>query len=164
MTSRRREDGDLPKQGTAGPAISFLVAPTCGKRDTKSKGDRAELEVMLAMTKAGYIVSKPFGENSRYDLIADEGVRLARVQVKTGRLKRGAIVVNCCSSHGHRAVVASRPYFGEIEYLAVFCPATAKVYLLPESELVKTNAHLRVDPPGNGQVKTVRWAHDFALP
>jgi cupin superfamily acireductone dioxygenase involved in methionine salvage len=36
------------------------------------------------------LVSIPFGENHRYDLIADDGERLLRIPVKTGRL-RGAV-------------------------------------------------------------------------
>ena len=42
-----------------------------------------------ALIEAGYAVSKPFGENQRYDLVIDDGETLARVQVKTGRLRNG---------------------------------------------------------------------------
>jgi hypothetical protein len=34
---------------------------------------------MLALHEAGYAVSVPFGENTRYDLIIDDGTSLARV-------------------------------------------------------------------------------------
>ncbi len=61
------------------------------KRDTKSKGDLSELIVAVALTRAGYAVSKPLGENQRYDLIADDGERLHRVQVKTGRVRDGVV-------------------------------------------------------------------------
>jgi hypothetical protein len=45
------------------------------KRDTKSKGDISELRVAVELTGIGYSVSKPLGENQRYDLIADDGER-----------------------------------------------------------------------------------------
>jgi hypothetical protein len=133
------------------------------KRDTKSIGDRSEAIVLAELVKRGYLVSIPFGENQRYDLIIDDGTRLSRVQVKTGRLRRGVIVYNCSSSHAHRGG-AARPYFGEIEYLAVYCPDTKKVYMLPEQELTATNAHLRLSPTRNNMVKTIRWASEFELP
>ena len=133
------------------------------KRDTKAVGDRSEAIVMAELVKQGYLVSIPFGENQRYDLIIDDGCVLSRVQVKTGRLRGGVIVYNCSSSHAHRGGSA-RPYFGEIEYLAVYCPDTRKVYMLPEKELTATNAHLRVSPARNNMVKTIRWASRFELP
>ena len=160
------------------PGVSFLIqsalftasavqnevshAPDRVKRDTKSVGDRSEAIVLAELVKRGYLVSIPFGENQRYDLIIDDGDKLSRVQVKTGRLRGGVIVYNCSSSHAHRGG-ASRPYFGEIEYLAVYCPDTKKVYMLPEKELTATNAHLRVSPARNN-IKTIRWAARFELP
>jgi len=53
---------------------------------------------MLALREAGFAVLVPFGENTRYDLVIDDGERLARVQCKTGRLRSGAIVFKVCSS------------------------------------------------------------------
>jgi hypothetical protein len=132
------------------------------KRDTKRKGDISEARVIGALVEAGYLVSIPFGENQRYDLIADDGKQLLRVQVKTGRLRDGVIIYSNCSSHAHRGGT-QRPYFGEVELLAVYCPDTRKVYLLPESQLVASQAHLRIHPTKNGMKKGIRWARHFEL-
>ena len=158
-------------------AISFLLQPLLlevaskpveaqaerPKRNTKLVGDISEARVIVALTEAGYLVSKPFGENARYDLIADDGERLHRVQVKTGRVRAGVIVVSCASSHAHRGG-GMRPYFGQIEYLAVYCPQNEKVYLLPEQELTASVAHLRLLPTRNNMAKMIRWAARFELP
>jgi len=66
------------------------------------------------------------------------------------------------STHAHRGG-EPRPYFGDIDLLAVYCPETRKVYLLPESELVATAAHLRVQPTKNGMKRRIRRAHQFEL-
>jgi hypothetical protein len=134
-------------------------------RDTKSIGDRSEAMVIAALVCQGYLVSIPFGENHRYDLIADDGERLLRIQVKTGRLRDGIINYACSSTHQHRrsGPTANRPYFGQIEYLAVYCPGNGKVYLVPESELVATRAHLRVAPCLNRQSRKIRWAVEYEL-
>jgi hypothetical protein len=132
------------------------------KRDTKRIGDISEAQVITAFTKLGYHVLLPLGENHRYDLVVDDGKHLFRIQVKTGRVRGGVIKYHCSSSHAHRGGTA-RPYFGEIDYLAVYCPETEKVYILPEKELTATNAHLRVLPTLNNMKKTIRWASDFEL-
>lgn len=133
------------------------------KRNTKATGDVSEAYVLMAFVRAGYLVSRPFGENQRYDLIIDDGVKLRRVQVKTGRLCGGVINYSCASSHTHRGGVSARPYFGEVDLLAVFCPQNQKVYVLPETEFVATRAHLRLTEPQNNQSRRIRWARDFEL-
>jgi hypothetical protein len=133
------------------------------KRDTKAIGDRSELEVAIVLVRNGYIVSKPLGDSHRYDLIIDDGEKLARVQVKTGRLKRGSIAVACCSSHTHRGGPSARSYRGEVEFIGVFCPQTGRVYLVPESEIVESTMHLRVEPTINRQDRHIRWANKYRL-
>ena len=48
----------------------------------KTKGDRAELKVAADLADRGCRISIPFSEDCDYDLIADYGGRLHRVQVK----------------------------------------------------------------------------------
>src|ERR1700722_1161700 len=62
------------------------------KRNTKSLGDRSEAIVLAELIQACYKVWIPFGEDQRYDLILDDAGALSRVQVKTGRLRDGAIL------------------------------------------------------------------------
>jgi hypothetical protein len=146
------------------PAAAPGTAPLT-KRDTKSKGDISELVVAVALTRAGYAVSKPLGENQRYDLVADDGERLHRVQVKTGRIRGGVVKFSCCSTHGHRRTgnLATRPYTGQIELLAVYCPESGKVYIVPEAELTRSVIHLRLVAPRNNMTKSIRWASSYEL-
>ncbi|MDP9024626.1 MAG: group I intron-associated PD-(D/E)XK endonuclease [Candidatus Eremiobacteraeota bacterium] len=157
--SNRGEEAS-PLRRTVSPAFPAI------KRDTKSKGDLSELIVAVALTRVGYAVSKPLGENQRYDLIADDGDRLHRVQVKTGRVRDGVVKFNCCSTHGHRRAgnLVTRPYTGQIELLAVHCPENGKVYIVPEAELTRTRIQLRLVPPRINMTKTIRWASEYELP
>jgi hypothetical protein len=145
--------------------VALPVESQKPKRNTKAIGDLSEAMVIAALVRHGYLVSIPFGENHRYDVVADDGERLLRIQVKTGRLRGGIINYACSSTHRHRrsGPSANRPYFGQIEFLAVYCPGNGKVYLVPESELVATRAHLRVAPCLNQQVRNIRWAAEFEL-
>ena len=133
------------------------------KRNTKLVGDISELRVMCDLVKAGYLVSIPFGENHRYDLVVEKDNVLSRVQVKTGRLRKGVVMFNCYSSHSHRGGTACRSYTGEVEFIAVFCPDTDSTYMLPISAMPVLRGMLRVRPAKNGQTKGLRWASDYIL-
>jgi hypothetical protein len=132
----------------------------------KDKGDRTALAVMLALRAQGYAVLVPFGENTRYDLVIDDGDGLARVQCKTGRLRGGAVLFAVCSCYGHhmRPGESRRSYRGQVEFFGVHCPDTEMVYLVPIEDLdVRTSAALRVDPAKNAQRLKVRNAADYEI-
>ncbi len=155
---------NTPEQTLVLQNISHAISSPI-KRDTKTKGDISELRVALALAEAGYAVSKPLGENQRYDLIADDGARLLRVQVKTGRIRGSVVKFNCASTHGHRRTqMKIRPYTGQIDLLAVYCPESGKVYIVPEAELTRSVIHLRLVAPRNNMTKTIRWASRYELP
>jgi hypothetical protein len=132
----------------------------------KDIGDRSTLAVLLMLASAGYPVLVPFGENTRYDLVIDEGSRLARVQVKTGRLRLGGVRFAVCSAYGHHRDPANarRSYHGQVDYFAVFCPETCGVYLIPIED-IKVNVHctLRVTPARNNQHAGVRLAANYEI-
>ncbi len=121
---------------------------------------------MLALHEEGYVVLQPFGENTRYDLVIDNGNCLRRVQCKTGRLRRGAVLFATCSCYAHHgsSVDPRRDYRGQVDDFAVFCPELGTVYLIPIDDLdVRTLGTLRVDPPANNQFKKVRLAKAYEI-
>jgi len=100
-----------------------------------------------------------FRENTRADLVVDNGTNLSRVQRKTGRLRNGSVLFAPCSTYGHHPnpKVRRRTYDGEIEEFAVFRPELGAVYLVPIADVRATSqALLRVTPPLNGQWKRQR--------
>jgi PD-(D/E)XK endonuclease len=132
----------------------------------KQKGDRTTLAVMLALRDAGFPILVPFGENTRYDLVIDDGGELRRVQCKTGRLRNGAVIFAVCSCYGHHLKPgnARRHYHGEVDLFAVYCPETASVYLVPIKDLdVKVSCALRVEPTRNRQRRRIRKAEDYRI-
>jgi hypothetical protein len=132
----------------------------------KAIGDRSQLAIMLALRDANLAVYLPFGENTRCDLIVDDGAKLSRVQCKTGRLRLGAIRFAVCSCYGHHRNPGEsrRTYQGQIEFFAVYCPETQGVYLVPiEDVRLKSQAALRVEPTRNGQKRNIRAAADYEI-
>jgi hypothetical protein len=52
-------------------------------RTAKWRGEVVELAFLHKVTKMGFTVTKPYGDNQSYDFIVDAGNRLWRVQVKS---------------------------------------------------------------------------------
>jgi hypothetical protein len=132
----------------------------------KVVGDKTTLAVLTVLYALGYDLYLPFGENTRPDLVVERGAELIRIQIKSGRLRDGAVQFSCCSNYGHHPMPAMvrRPYHGEVDAFAVFCRETECVYLIPIDE-VKNSSHasLRVEPTKNNQRDGVRWAADYEI-
>lgn len=133
------------------------------KRNTKRTGDLSELRLMHDLVRAGYLVSIPFGEDHRYDLVIEKNGVFSRVQVKTGRLRKGVVLFNCYSSHTHRGGAACRRYTNEIDYFGVYCPELDATYLVPITDVPVQQGMLRVEPAKNGQWRKLRWASRYLL-
>jgi hypothetical protein len=132
----------------------------------KAVGDRTTLAIMAVLEMNGFAILVPFGENTRYDLVIDDGTTLSRVQCKTGRLRGGAVRFGACSTYAHHPnpKVIRRPYLGEIDHFAVYCPETSGVYLIPIADIpVRRQGALRVDPPRNCQRLRIRFAADYEI-
>jgi hypothetical protein len=124
------------------------------------------MAIIFAFRCQGWNVLIPFGENTRYDLVVERGNQLSRVQCKTGRLRKGAVVFRTCSSYAHHPnpKIARRDYLGEIDEFAVFCPETRAVYAIPIKDVTtKQEARLRVTPAANNQQHGVRMAAAYEV-
>jgi hypothetical protein len=129
-------------------------------------GDRSTLATMCALRARGFDLLVPFGENTRYDLVIDDGDRLSKVQCKTGRLRKGAIDFRVCSSYAHHPNPKSRfrPYGNEIDFFGVYCADNGAVYLIPIEDVpTKSHAYLRYEPAKNSQKQGVRPADPYEI-
>jgi PD-(D/E)XK endonuclease len=132
----------------------------------KAIGDRTTLALMLALHDIGYAIFVPFGENTRCDLVIDNGLKLSRVQCKTGRLRQGAIRFSACSSYAHHPnpKLLRRDYIDQIDFFGVYCPETRGVYLVPiEDAPLRRQGALRVLPARNNQSRNIRNAASYQI-
>jgi len=114
-------------------------------------GALAEIKVAAKLMEKGYIVSKPFFGNARYDLLADNG-NIHRVQCKNGRLRNGVVKFKTRSHCAFTGV--DNPYTSdEIEFFGVYCPELETIYLVPVDAVPQDQGYLRVEPAKNGQTK-----------
>ncbi|MDO8729574.1 MAG: group I intron-associated PD-(D/E)XK endonuclease [Candidatus Omnitrophota bacterium] len=124
----------------------------------KTKGTIAELHVCADLIKQGWHILLPYGENQRYDVVAEKEGRFLRIQVKYVTPKDGRLYVNCQSSNNWSV----EPYTSaQIDVIAAFNPQDHRVYYVPVREICKTKMALRLEPAKNGQQKKIRYAKDF---
>lgn len=146
-----------------GVGSSPTVGSKLGRRlSPKAVGELSEVEVICALHRAGLgVLTPPFSDNLRYDCIVDDGERLSRVQVKTGRVEGGSIEFNACRTYWHRR--ASYSYRGAIDFFGVWSADLGRVYMVPVDACGTALARLRLTPPRNGQRRRIRWATDYEL-
>lgn len=131
----------------------------------KQKGNLTELQCITAFYQLGYQVSIPYGENSRYDFIADINGKLIRVQVKTASKKKNtenAIIFSTSSTRVNSQGNYTKSYTNkEIDYFATYWDS--QCYLVPIEETSSRDKTLRFASPANGQLIGVSFAKDYEL-
>jgi hypothetical protein len=109
----------------------------------KRQGDTAEIKFLLMSHEKGYVVSKPFGDNCKYDFIVDTGSELQRVQVKSTtrkgygyKLMRYECTV--CSGTDRSKTSYTKK---DVDYIAIYIIPINVWYMIPVEEVtVKTIA------------------------
>ncbi len=140
--------------------LSTLADEDAGnKPSTSGKGNLSELKVMTAYVQAGFVVSVPFGGGAPYDLVVDTGVRLLKVQVKTGRLRNGCIIFPMRRFNG-RGGSGHRYSRHEIDIFAIYCPDNDHIYILEFIDGLN-EGRLRCAETQNKQQQKIRWARDY---
>lgn len=136
----------------------------CVMLETKQKGIVTELECITAFNQLGYHVSIPYGENSRYDFIADIDGVLIRVQAKTSSPIDDdchAIQFSCRSSRiNSKGTVNTRYTKDEIDYFCTYYNGMCYLVPVEETSVSKT---LRFTRPKSSQDIKINYAKDYEL-
>jgi hypothetical protein len=117
------------------------------------KGDLTEAVVLGELKRRNVPVSFPFGDNERYDAIAETpSGSLVRLQIKTGRLRDGTVRFDGTSSHTNAHRTVRKSYDDDTDVFLVYCHELDELYSVPETE-VTTRMQLRVDEPDKDDPK-----------
>ena len=131
--------------------------------ESKQIGNLTELQCITSFYELGYKVSLPYGENSRYDFIADIEGKLIRVQVKTCKPSEdgSAISFPCRSTRVNSNGCYHRQYSkDEIDYFCTYY--NNMCYLIPVTECSKEKK-LRFSTPKNNQQGRINYAKEYEL-
>ena len=129
---------------------------------TKQKGNLTELQCLAAFMGQGCGVSIPYGDNSKYDFIADINGQLFKIQVKTSSLKdENAIKFSCRTTHVNCNGVKNERYSEkDVDFFATYWEDECYIVPVKECSVEKT---LRFAPPKNGHTKNISFAQDYLL-
>jgi len=118
---------ETKKSGKQRSRVAPLVR---GKLSPKARGDLGELAFELKAASLGFGVSKPHGDDERYDFIVDSGERLWKVQVKSScRPYRTGY-----ATHGDRGR-GIRYKISEIDFLVAYILPRDIWYVIPVRRL-----------------------------
>ena len=126
---------------------------------TKQKGDIAEAFIAFTLKQNGFNVLLPWGEDVRYDIVAEKNGVFKRIQVKYVTPKNGVLEVAMRSSNSH----SIKPYSEkEVDVVAAFCSKQERAYFIPiNKNSNKRVCKLRLEPTKNKQQKKVTMASEY---
>lgn len=123
--------------------------------NSKDKGNIGESIALAEFVKRNITVSIPFGDNARYDLIADFNGKLNKIQVKYCNQKiseNNSISCPCSSSLNHTTNKIYTTYENEIDYFVFYLAEWDKILLVPIQDIgTKKSIVFRLDKPKNNQ-------------
>lgn len=128
------------------------------------KGITTELICMQKFIELGYIVSIPYGNNSRYDLLVDNGKTIWRIQCKTASLNdNGSYTVQTCNKVSTTTQRKTKHYTKEqIDFIASIIEN--QVVIIPV-ELIENSTckSFRVELPKYGTKSNCNLIKDFTI-
>lgn len=133
--------------------------------NTKEIGDVSEASVIAHFLKRGFLVSVPFGDRARYDLVVEAYKKLYRIQIKTIQYYPSFLQLRAYSITTKNGKYIKNVYSsGEVDYVVGYCRETDKVYIISPEELNKSGmVTLHLDGAQNNQKLGIKNARDFEL-
>lgn len=123
--------------------------------NSKDKGNIGEALALAEFIKYGIAVSIPYGDNARYDLVADFNGKLNKIQVKYCNQKiseNNSIICPCASSTNHTTNKHYTTYENDIDYFVFYLAKWDELLLVPIEKIgLKKSIMFRMDKPKNNQ-------------
>lgn len=132
--------------------------------NTKKAGDKSTAITLAMLVEAGYSVSIPWGDNQRYDLIAERDGRFWRIQCKTGWLHNGCVKFNTANKSTQKGKIVRKAYHGQIEHFLVWCPDNRILYCIPVNNSPNTGMMLRLEDTATTiNYPRIKWANKYVF-
>lgn len=128
------------------------------------KGITTELICMQKFIELGYIVSVPYGNNSRYDLLIDNGKTIWKIQCKTASLnENGSYTIQTCNKVSTSTQRRTKHYTkDEIDFIVSLIDN--QLVVIPVEFVENSTARsFRVKPPKYGSKTNCNLIEDFTV-
>ena len=134
--------------------------------NSKDKGNIGEALVLAEFAKRNIQVCIPFGDNARYDLVADFNGKLQKIQVKYCGQKpvNGSISCPCASSTNHTTNKHFSTYENDVDYFCFYLVEYDKLILVPIEKIGnRKSIYFRLEKPKNNQSVNVNYVDDYSF-
>lgn len=133
--------------------------------NSKTKGNISEAKALFEFQKRNIPVCLPWGDNERYDMVAEFNGKLNRIQVKTANEENnGSIKCYCRSSKNHTTNKNLDTYENDVDYFVFYNQIRDIIALVPIEETNGCKSiSLRIEPTKSGQTIGVRFFKDFSF-
>ena len=140
--------------------------------NSKLKGNIAEAVFTVECLKRDWVVSKPFGDNCRYDAVLDRGKGLERIQIKSSTFSSSKGVIQAATrriyNNQTKGSICNTYTKNDIDAFVIYSPELNKLYYIPiEEQENKKYLNLRVSASLKKEVTpknpSIRWACDYEL-
>lgn len=137
---------------------------------TQSIGCHIELQCMDAFIRLGYTCSIPYGNDAKYDFIADINGNLIRVQCKSPQLIKDsddesiitALMLHLTNQTTNTIHTIKRKYTeNQIDYFATYYDN--KTYVIPVRDVESSSYTLRLLKPKNNNYFGIHMAEDYEI-
>ena len=133
--------------------------------NSKSNGNIGEAVILAEFTRYGIQCSIPWGDNARYDLIAEFNGKLNKIQIKYCDAKiseNDSYVCSVSSSTNHTTNKKLTDYSNDVDYIAIYIKPWNKCLLIPISFCgSRKTITFRNGTPKNKQIKKINYSDDF---
>lgn len=101
--------------------------------NSKDKGNIGEAIAIAKFVELGVQVSIPFGDNARYDLVAEFNGKLNKIQVKycNQLTENNSIPCPCSSSTYHTKYGTHHTYTKDVDYMCFYLAPWNEIILIP---------------------------------
>lgn len=106
--------------------------------NTKAQGNIGVAQAIAHYSTKGFEVLVPLGDNTKYDLVVDEGRSLLKVQVKTTQyFRKGSYIVSLRTNGGNRSGSSKVSYINAVDtdFIFIYVVPTGEKYIFPVIEL-----------------------------
>ena len=125
----------------------------------KQIAKEGELRFAAEFVRKGWTVFFPFGEDNQIDLLIEKEGEYKRIQVKTTKPIKGAILCRLKSSNNWQVKKYTKK---EIDLFGIYDYENKKGYLIPIEKVEgMLGASLRLEKAKNNQQKGLRHALDY---
>lgn len=133
-------------------------------KNSKKIGTITEQIVIAELCKLNFIILKPLGDFSPYDIVLYFKNKFIKCQIKTIKNRKNVLICRFLKNRINTKRYFMKKYkMNEVDYFLFYSYNTNKVYVVKHDKVNRSAYNLRLKQCLNYQEKLVHYAHFYEL-